>query len=307
MTCIVFPGQGSQFIGMAKDFYDNFDIAKTTFEEISDYTNIDLKKIIFDENSDNLNITSFTQISIFAASVCIYRTFEKENSILSSDINFMLGHSLGEYTALACSNKISLKECSHVLKKRGNLMNDAVEPNKTGMVALIGMNSDEVQKIISDNNMKIEIANDNSPIQIVISGSKDELNSNKDIFLSKGIKKYVQLNVSAAFHSKYMFEAQNTLSNEIEKLNFINNNVKIISNYSAEISNDNEIIKNSLVKQMANRVRWTESIKTLEDQKVTKIIEIGPNKILSGLIKRITNSFDIKSINNISDLEFRWS
>ncbi len=302
MSVFVFPGQGSQYVGMAKDFYDNFDTAKLTFEEIEEYVGLKLKKIIFEDNDNSLNLTKNTQISIFTASVAIFKTFQKETDLDTSSVNIMMGHSLGEYSALACSNKLSLKECSTTLKKRGELMNNAIQPNKTGMVALIGINAEQVKKIIKENNLEIEIANDNSQIQVVISGSLEEIQKNEKLFLENGVKKYILLNVSAAFHSKYMKEAQLKLSKEIENLIFDKNNIKILSNYTANLSNDNLIIKNSLQNQMANMVRWTESIKKLEEIGETDIIEIGPNKVLSGLIKRISNSFDIRSISKISDL-----
>ena len=303
MTSFVFPGQGSQTTGMAKDFYDNFKIARLIFEEIEDHTKINLKKIIFNSNEKLLNLTQFTQISIFAASYAIYKTYSYETGLDSKKINVMMGHSLGEYTALACSNKISLKECSLILKKRGELMNNAVKPNETGMAALIGKDSNTIQKIIDKNNLKVEIANDNSNIQIVISGKIDEINKNKELFYNNGLKKFIVLNVSAAFHSHYMKEAQEALSHEIEKIVFTENDIKIITNYDAGIYSDTLNIKNNLKNQMANKVNWTQSIRTLEKIDEKKIIEIGPNKVLSGLIKRISNSFDIISIDKISDIK----
>ncbi len=301
MTSIVFPGQGSQFSGMAKDFNDNFTIAKLIFEEIEDYTNINIRNIIF-ENNEKLNLTKFTQICVFATSYVIYKTYEKEKNIKIDDINIMMGHSLGEYTAIACSNKISLKDCCLVLKNRGELMNDAVRPNETGMAALIGQNSNFIKKIIEDNNIDIEIANDNSPIQIVISGKKKEIEKGKKLFLKNNIKKYVELNVSAAFHSKFMLKAQKELSKKIEILEFFENDIKIISNYDAQIYKDTNSIKKNLQYQMANKVNWTKSVKKLEEIGEKNILEIGPGKVLSGLINRISKNFDIKSINKISDL-----
>ncbi len=303
MTCIVFPGQGSQTTGMVKDFYDNFKIAKLIFEEIEDYTKIDLKKIIFDNIDNKLNLTQFTQISIFAASYTIFNVFCSEADIDRATVNVMMGHSLGEYTALACCNRISLKDCSLILKKRGELMNNAIPPNETGMAALIGKECDLIQNIIDKNSLNLEIANDNSNIQIVISGNIDELKKSEKIFLNNGVKKFVILNVSAAFHSKYMLEAQKELSNNIENLIFKDSKIKLISNYDANVHSENKIIKTNLQNQMANRVNWTQSIKKLEDTGENKIIEMGPNKILSGLIKRISNNFDIISINNISDIK----
>ncbi len=303
MTSIVFPGQGSQYVGMGKDFYDNFKVARETFEEIQDYVNINLCEIIFNNKDNLLNFTNYTQISIFTTSISIFKTLESESNLKFDKINFMLGHSLGEYSALACSKKLNLKDCSTILKLRGELMNNAVDPNKSGMAALIGCDSSHIQQIIDQNNINLEIANDNSPIQVVISGDIADIENNKDLFIQNGVKKYIPLNVSAAFHSKYMKNAQNILSKEIDILNFNKNNIKIISNYSGKISEDINEIKNSLKLQMANKVNWTKSIISLSESQENEIIEIGPNKVLSGLIKRISNTFDIKSITNINDLK----
>ena len=302
MTTIVFPGQGSQNVGMGKDFNDNFEIAKLAYEEIEDHSQINLRKIIFENEEKKLDLTQFTQICIFATSYVIFKTYLSEKDLKFNNINIMMGHSLGEYTALACSNKISLKECSTILKIRGELMNNAVIDVDTGMAALIGKDSNYIQKIINDNNLDIEIANDNSPFQIVISGEKKELNKSKDLFLNMGIKKFVVLNVSAAFHSRFMNHAQEKLSEPINLLNFVENRISIISNYDANIYNDIVSIKKNLQLQMANRVRWTESIKKLEEIGEKDILEFGPGKVLGGLINRISKNFYIKSINTIEDL-----
>ena len=302
MTAIVFPGQGSQYLGMTKDFYDNFEVAKNTFEEIEDYLQINLKKIIFSNENDKLNLTKYTQVSIFTSSMIIFRTLISESNLDLSSISVMMGHSLGEYTALACSEKISIKDCSTLLKERSQLMNDTVSPNTTGMAALIGVDSKKVQSLIDDNKIDLEIANDNSPIQVVVSGDIEQIINNKDFFLKNNVKKYVVLKVSAAFHSKFMISAQNELSARIENTNFKYTSINLISNYNANISNDSIEIKNALKKQMANKVKWTDSVKKLEQTGENKIIEIGPNNILSSLIKRISSNFNIKSINKIEDM-----
>jgi len=302
MTTVVFPGQGSQYTGMSKDFYDNFNIAKVTFQEIEEFTEMNLRKIIFDNKYNELDITKYTQISIFTSSVIIFKTLQNELDLNSSSIDVMMGHSLGEYSALACSDKLSLQDACLVLKKRGQLMNDAVPQNKSGMAALIGKDSNYVQKIIKDNNINLEVANDNSPKQVVISGDISEIKNNKELFLKNNIIKYVILNVSAAFHSKLMLNAQEELSEIINQVNFNSNKINIISNYNAEVSNNSLSIKRSLQQQMANKVNWTNSVIKLLEIGQKNIIEIGPGKVLSGLIKRISNNFDIKSIDKISDI-----
>mgnify|MGYP001338655155 FL=1 len=302
MTTVVFPGQGSQYTGMSKDFYDNFHIAKVTFQEIEEFTEMNLRKIIFDNKYNELDITKYTQISIFTSSVIIFKTLQNELDLNSSSIDVMMGHSLGEYSALACSDKLSLQDACLILKKRGQLMNDAVPQNKSGMAALIGKDSNYVEKIIKDNNINLEVANDNSPKQVVISGDISEIKNNKELFLKNNIIKYVILNVSAAFHSKLMLNAQEELSEIINQVNFNSNKINIISNFNAEVSNNSLSIKKSLQQQMANKVNWTNSVIKLSEIGQKNIIEIGPGKVLSGLIKRISNNFDIKSIDKISDI-----
>ena len=181
-------------------------------------------------------------------------------------------------------------------------MSSAVAPNETGMAALIGKDSDHIQKIIEENKLDLEIANDNSPMQIVISGTKNEMIKNKNIFLNNNIKKFVELNVSAAFHSRFMIKAERELSKEIENLKFSFNNIKIISNYDANAYNETNLIKKNLQNQMSNKVNWTKSVKKLEQLGEKNILEIGPSKVLSGLINRISKNFVIKSINLISDI-----
>ncbi len=305
MTSVIFPGQGSQFLGMTKDFYDNFREFKNVFSEIEDSTKLNLKKIIFSDDSKLLNTTNYTQISIFAASIGIYKTLESNHDFSSKipKIRFMLGHSLGEYSALAASKSLSISQASILLQKRGELMNSAVEPNATSMAALIGMNCAKIEEIIKKNNLDVEIANDNSPSQVVISGSDKALENSEKFFTSEGIKKFLKLNVSAAFHSKFMIEAQEKLNLEIDKLKFTDPICSIISNYDASVNSTAKNIIKNLKLQMSNRVRWTESILELERNQENIILEIGPGKVLSGLIKRMSKNFDIFSINNIEDLE----
>tara|TARA_B110000495_G_C23002815_1_gene592012 strand:- start:96 stop:1013 length:918 start_codon:yes stop_codon:yes gene_type:complete len=303
MSVIVFPGQGSQFLEMSKDFYDNFDTARDVFNLVSDTTNIDVKNIIFKNPSNLLNQTQYTQLAIFCASISIFKVIEKEADLGKLNINYMLGHSLGEYTALAASGMLSIENCSLLLKIRGELMQNAYEPNKSGMAAIIGINSQIAEKIIKQHNLNIEIANDNSPQQIVISGIKSDLLNSEKIFKECGAKKFILLNVSAAFHSPLMNEAEKKMKEFILNTEFKESLISIISNYSGKISNNRKEVLDSLMKQMSNRVRWVESINSLKEINETNIIEIGPGKVLSGLIRRIDDIFDIKSIDKILDIE----
>lgn len=303
MSAIIFPGQGSQYSMMALDFNDNFVEARNVFEEIEDITKIDIRKIISENQQDKLNQTQFTQILIFASSMAIYQTLIKQIGIEIINPEIVLGHSLGEYSALVANNTLSIVEASKLIKIRGDLMQSAIEPNTSGMAAVIGKNAEFVDEVIKKNNLDIEIANDNSPMQIVISGLIKNIDAAENIFISSGVKRYVKLNVSAAFHSKYMNNAQSKLIYEIDKANFKSPDIPIISNYNAEMNSDLKMVVDSLKKQMSSKVKWTESINKLERMNITKIIEIGPGKILSGLILRISKKFDIISIDKIADLE----
>ena len=303
MTAILFPGQGSQYIGMSEDFYNNFLNSKLVFEEVEDSTSIDVKKIIFEDPLNQLNLTNYTQLCIFTASYSIFRVIETEFDLKNMNVNTMLGHSLGEYSALASSYKITLSDCAKLLKLRGDLMHRAINPNESGMAALIGLDSISIQNIIDEVNLDVQIANDNSPIQVVISGMINNIDKSRDIFLKNGVKKFVKLNVSAAFHSNLMLEAQNIMRKYIDETIFSDSSISIISNFSSKISNNSETIKDSLINQMANKVRWKESINELEINNEKNLIEIGPGKVLSGLVKRITSSFEITSIDQMKDLE----
>ena len=303
MTSLVFPGQGSQYIGMAKDFYDEYVEVRQIFEEIEDSSKIKIKDIIFNDSSNLINITQFTQLAIFCSSISIYEIFKKYKKKINLNINYVLGHSLGEYTALVSSNIITINECSKLLKVRGELMQNSYKENFSGMVAIIGLDCQSVEKIILKNNLNIEVANDNSPLQVVISGIKKDLSEAEEIFLQHGIKRYQYLNVSAAFHSKIMKNAEKEMKTHLNKIQFKKPTYPIISNYDAKCSANPEIIFNNLSNQMSNKVKWVESIKCLESLKETNIIEIGPGKILTGLIKRISNKFTLSNINSIKDLE----
>ena len=303
MSAIIFPGQGSQYTNMAMDFNENFKISKEIFDKIEDCISLDIRNIITKNENNILNQTNITQIAIFSASLVIYNTLIEIIGIEKIKPEIVLGHSLGEYTALVANKMLNISDASKLIKIRGNLMNSAIKPNTSGMAAIIGKDSNFVDTIIKKNNLKLQVANDNSPMQVVISGMLNNIDSAEKIFKLEGVKKYIKLNVSAAFHSNIMHEAQIKLNQEIDKISFLSADIPIISNYDASINLNYKIIINSLKNQMANKVKWTESIKKLEETEVKDIIEIGPGKVLSGLISRITKKFNIISIEKIKDLE----
>ena len=302
MTNIVFPGQGSQFVGMGRDFYQEFQEVRDIFSLVEDTTEIKIKDIIFNNFNNLIDITQFTQLAIFTTSISIYNVLIKEASKKKLDIKTILGHSLGEYTALVASNVISLKTCSKLLKLRGELMQNAYKENLSGMCAIIGKNCEEIENIILDNNLSINVANDNSPLQVVVSGTKENLFKAEPIFIDNGVKKYIHLNVSAAFHSPLMIDAEEKMKNQLNLLNFKNPLYDIVSNYSGQKSNDISVIYANLTNQISNKVKWVDSIKCLENEDKNDYIEIGPGKILSGLIKRISKKSKITNINSVDDL-----
>ena len=305
MTTIVFPGQGSQFVGMSKDFYESFNSAREIFNKVENATNINVKDIIF-ENKDNLlNITKYTQLSVFTASMAIFTVFKElfGKTDLFLNTNYVLGHSLGEYSALVASNVISLENCSKILKIRGELMQDAYPENKSGMAAVLGLNCQDIELLIKSFSLKIQIANDNAPGQVVISGITEDIDNAKEVLIQNGAKKIVSLRVSAAFHSKLMKTAEIKLKDYLSTFNFINPIYNIVSNFSAGATKDKNVIFNNLSKQMSNQVKWTESIQLLENFNENNIIEVGPGNILSGLIKRISSKFTLHNFNDIKDIE----
>ena len=303
MFSLIFPGQGSQTVGMNKEFYEKFDTVKKLFHEADNILDFSLSSLILEGPKEQLDLTENTQPAIFLVGYSIFQLLKKEFNLDLNKASFFAGHSLGEYTALVSSNIITINECSKLLKVRGELMQNSYKENLSGMVAIIGLDCQSVEKIILKNNLNIEVANDNSPLQVVISGIKKDLSEAEEIFLQHGIKRYQYLNVSAAFHSKIMKNAEKEMKTYLNKIQFKKPIYPIISNYDAKCSANPEIIFNNLSNQMSNKVKWVESIKCLESLKETNIIEIGPGKILTGLIKRISNKFTLSNINSIKDLE----
>ena len=303
MTALIFPGQGSQYIGMTKDFHDKFSVARDTFELIENSVNINIRDIIFNNSKDLLDITEYTQLAIFSSSMCILNVIKNEFNIEKLSIKYSLGHSLGEYSALVASNTITIENCSKLLKKRGQLMQNAYKENMSGMVAILGLDCATVEKIILDNQLEIEVANDNSPTQVVVSGIKEDLLKAEFIIMKNGAKKFIHLKVSSAFHSKLMKDAEEKMKLFLNEIDFKYPSHSIISNFSAEVSDNPMVIYNNLIKQMSNKVKWVESVECLCNLSETSIIEIGPGKVLSGLIRKISNDFTLLNISSIEDLD----
>src|SRR6056300_1358701 len=304
MFSVIFPGQGSQSVGMGKEFYDKYDLVKSFFKEADEALNIPLSKIILEGPKEELDLTANTQPAIFLISYSIYNVIRKEFNVDLSKAKYFAGHSLGEYSALSCAGYLNFSETIKILRIRGDAMQNSVPKGEGGMVAVLGSKVEIIEKILNDNeqNLSAQIANDNSEGQIVLSGKTDDLDRLILILKDNSIKN-IKLPVSAPFHCNLMNKATNIMNDELNKLNFKEGENKLISNVTAnKISNTTEL-KELLVKQIENRVRWRESVINMIGSGVNHFIEIGTGKVLSGLVKRINKEVKIDSINNQGDIE----
>jgi len=304
MFSVIFPGQGSQMVGMGKELYDKYSLVKNLFKEADETLGFSISKLILDGPKKDLDLTENTQPAIFLLSYSIFKLAKEEFQIDLNKANFFAGHSLGEYSALASADALSFPETLKILKIRGKAMQSSVPNGEGGMVAVLGSKIESIEKIIEVNKSKYEcfIANDNSEGQIVISGKAVELEKMIIDFKSNGIKS-IKLPVSAPFHCKLMNKATTIMSEEITKLNFKEAKNKLVSNVTGkEISNSSEL-KDLLVKQIESRVRWRQSVILMINKGVNQFIEIGPGKVLSGLIKRIDRNVKVSAINNEEDIK----
>ena len=304
MFSIVFPGQGSQKIGMIKEFYENFDLVKRLFKDADAILNVPITKIIFEGPENKLNSTENTQPAIFLASYCIFEIIKNEFGYDFKKFKYFAGHSLGEYSALACVGSTNFEDTLKILQKRGKFMQEAVPSGEGAMLAVLGMASKELDKILEMNNKKYEcfIANDNSNLQVVVSGLKKDINLLSDDLNDKKIKN-LKLNVSAPFHCKYMKTASDKMTNYINDLKMNDLEKPIISNVTASETSSSKEIKSLLISQIEKKVRWLESVEYMINNGVKNFVEIGPGKVLSGLIKRINKNVNVNSINSEEDIK----
>ena len=304
MFSVIFPGQGSQLVGMGKEFYDKFEVVKNFFKEADNTLNFSLSKLILDGPKDELDLTVNTQPAIFLISYSIFNVVKNEFNINLNEAKYFAGHSLGEYSALACAGYLSFTDTLRILKTRGEAMQNAVPKGIGGMVAVLGSKIEIIEKILLDNKdkFKAQIANDNSEGQIVLSGKNDDLD-NLIIVLKNNSIKNVKLPVSAPFHCDLMSNATEVMTEEIKKLEFKNSDNKLISNVTAQKITNIDDFKDLLIKQIENRVRWRESVINMIKDDINHFIEIGPGKVLSGLVKRINREVKTNTINTQEDIE----
>ena len=303
MFSVIFPGQGSQLVGMGKEFFDKYDLVKKLFKEADDVLGFKISKIILDGPKEKLDLTTNTQPAIFLISFSIYKVITQEFEKDLSKAKYFAGHSLGEYSALSAAGYLKFSDTIKLLRTRGDAMQNSVPKGEGGMLAVLGSKVNEIEKILDEMNVKknIQIANDNSEGQLVISGRIIDLDKFSKILKLKNIKN-LKLPVSAPFHCKLMSKATEVMRKQINELTFFDGKNILISNVTADEVLEKNNLKKLLVDQIENRVRWRESVVNMINKGVDHFIEIGPGKVLSGLIKRINKDVKINTINNESDI-----
>jgi [acyl-carrier-protein] S-malonyltransferase len=304
MKALLFPGQGSQIVGMGLEFYKNFQTAKDIFIEADDSLNFKISEIILEGPEQELKLTQNTQPSILTVSYAIYNVIKKDFNFNFDNFKYYVGHSLGEYSALVCSGSLKFKDALYLLHERGKAMQEAVPLGKGAMLAILGSDIDEIENLLNKikNKGVCEIANDNANGQIIVSGEVNLINMLQDTLKEKK-KKAILLPVSAPFHCSLMKSAAEKMKTKILPVNFNKPNIDIISNVTAQPENNPEKIKDLLVEQIYSRVRWRESIINMSKNNINEFIEIGPGKVLSGLSKRIIREAKANSINTIEDIK----
>ena len=304
MFSLIFPGQGSQTIGMGKDFFENYDLVKDLFKQADETLGINLSKIILEGPKDELDLTVNTQPAIFLISYSIFQVMKKEFNMDLDNAKYFAGHSLGEYSALCAANYLDFSDTIKLLKIRGDAMQNAVPKGEGGMLAILGSKIEIIEDLLNKNknNFTTQIANDNSEGQIVLSGRNSDIEKLIKVLKSKNVKN-IKLPVSAPFHCELMNNATKIMRNEIEKLNFQDSKNKLVSNVTAKEIKNKEELKILLIDQIENRVRWRESVVHMINNGVNNFIEIGPGKVLTGLIKRINKNVKTNTINHTSDIK----
>jgi len=304
MFSVIFPGQGSQSVGMTKELYDNFAYVKDLFKQADDILGYSISKIILEGKKEDLDLTENTQPAIFLCSYSIFEMIKKESNINLEKAKYFAGHSLGEYSALATSGSLDFKNAIKLLNQRGKAMQTAVPKGTGGMVAVLGSEIKEINNLLEENqnSYKCYIANDNSNGQIVLSGLNLDIDKFIQTLNEKKIKN-IRLPVSAPFHCKLMDKATSIMRDKINNTSFEKPKNIIISNVTGSETQEIHKIKDLLIKQIESPVRWRESVIYMIKNGVTNFIEIGPGKVLSGLVKRIDKTINVNTINKLEDLK----
>jgi len=304
MRAVLFPGQGSQYVGMGSDFYNKFDLVKKIFKTVDDSLGFSLSNLILNGPEEKLKLTQNTQPAIMTVGVSIFNVLKNEFGMDLNKSKFFAGHSLGEYSALVCAGSLTLERAAFLLNERGKSMQEAVPIGEGAMIAILGMTIEEIENEINlmPKDEVCEIANDNSNGQVVVSGKK-KIIENLSKKLKEKKKKGILLPVSAPFHCSLMKKAADNMKDKIENTNFLKPDPNIISNVTAKEERDINKIKPLLIDQITSRVRWRESVNYMIQEGVKDFLEIGPGKVLSGLVKKINRDVNISNINSIEDIK----
>jgi [acyl-carrier-protein] S-malonyltransferase len=305
-TAIVFPGQGSQVVGMGKDLFENFNSAREVFQKVDEILKVNLSKIMFEGPSEELTKTENTQPALMAVSIALINVLEKEFGKNFADLcSFTAGHSLGEYSALCAAKSISLEETAKLLQVRGSEMAKCGLQTQGAMAAILGVEIEVAQEIAQEaaKGDICQVANDNSVGQVVISGSKAAIDRAIEIAKSRGAKRALALPVSGAFHSALMLNAQNVMKDALAKADIKTPVVPVVANVTANIVSDPNQVRELLAAQITGSVRWRETMLFFEKQGVEEVIEIGSGKVLAGLVSRTCPSLKSRSIQNLEDLK----
>jgi len=294
---IVFPGQGSQIVGMAKDFYESFSETSDLFEKANDLLNYNLGNICFNGPQEKLNLSNFAQLGIFVSSIAIFNVLNNQKKDL--EIDYFAGHSLGEWTALHAAEYVSFEDTLKILEARGRFMQEACELKNGEMIAVINLDADKLEEIAEESGSFI--ANYNSPHQTVLSGDISSIEKVKILATESGAKRIVPLPVAGAFHSPLMISAAEKMDDFISNIVFTDSNKPVLSNVTGRTHNFLEM-KKYMVRQIISPVKWVQIIENLRNDGVEEIIECGPNRVLTGLIKRIDKNIEVRNISNISDI-----
>ena len=306
MKAFLFPGQGSQSIGMGREVYEAFRCAKDVFQEVDEALEQNLTKIIFEGPEADLVLTENAQPALMTVSMALIRVLEKEGGLnLSQTISYMAGHSLGQYSALCTAGSLSLSDSAQLLKIRGQAMQRAIPNGEGAMAALLGLTMDDIKKIVAQatQSQVCEIANDNSPGQVVVSGHREAIERAIEISKSYGAKRSILLNVSAPFHCSLMQPAQDQMEIAFQAIDVKNPSIPILDNVSTQVIRKGEDLKSLLIQQVTGQVRWRESIENLAELGVMTAIEVGAGKILTGLSKRIAPALEAFALNTPYDIE----
>lgn len=305
-VAFLFPGQGSQYVGMGKDLCAHFDVARRTFAEASQTLGWDVGNLCFDGPEDQLNLTQYTQPAILVTSIAVWRCLGEPLHIGS----FVAGHSLGEYTALVASGGLSFKDAAYLVHRRGRFMQDAVPEGEGAMAALIGLNREAAEALCReasasgpDKKGQVSCANFNAPGQVVISGDRAGIERAIELARHKGAKRAIQLAVSVPSHSPLMKDACIKLANELKKIEGRDLQVPLLNNLRAQKVQTWPEVKAGLVDQLSSPLLWEETIESMRKDGVDLFVEVGPGRVLSGLLKRIDRGLQVMNIQDASDVE----